>query len=182
MVVPPVVTGYVLLIALGRHGQWAGLVFTWWGAAIAQAIIALPLMVLTLRIAIESVDPELEIAAAQMGASPFNIFRHVTLPLSWHGLAAGCVLGFARAIGEFGATIVVAGNIAGQTRTLPLAIYTTLNTPPAPLPPPLSFGVTDAQSSPDLTILGLTLIAIAIALAALILSRHLTGRALRWRW
>ena len=171
LVVPPVVTGYVLLVTLGRHG-WAGsllhdlfhlrVAFTWIGAAIAQAVIALPLMVLTLRVAIESVDPDLEQAAVTMGASRLRVFFRVTLPLSRHGLAAGCVLGFARALGEFGATIMIAGNIPGRTQTLPLAIFSAAN-----------------QPGNEAAVAGLILITIALAAGSLILARYLSGRTLR---
>lgn len=171
MVVPPVVTGYLLLILFSRHG-WIGrplfewlhvrVAFTWLGATVAQALIALPLLVLTLRVAIESVDRELEQAATTMGASSLRVFLRVTLPLSWHGLAAGCVLAFARALGEFGATIIIAGNIAGRTRTLPLAIFSAYN-----------------QPGNEATAMGLVLIAIALACAALIVARWLSARAIR---
>jgi len=166
LVIPPVVTGYLLLLLLGRGGvlgptlEWLRIhiAFTWFGAAIAQAVVALPLLVLTLRVAIESVDQELEVAAQTLGASRWCVFWRVTLPLSWHGLAAGSVLAFARALGEFGATIIIAGNVEGRTRTLPLAIFTELNRP-------------GEQS----TVIGLVLVAIALACAALAVSRGVAG-------
>ncbi len=137
VVVPPVVTGYLLLLLLGRRGLFGPLLsaihvqipFTWFGAALAQAIIAMPFLVMTLRVAFESIDPELKEMACSMGASRWQFLWHVTLPLAAPGMAAGCMLAMARALGEFGATIIIAGNIAGQTRTLPLAIYTALNIP-----------------------------------------------------
>ena len=163
VVVPPVVTGYVLLRLLGRAG-WLGLgsaspAFTWVGAAIAQAVVALPFFVLTLRVAFEAVDRDLERVAFTFGASRWHTFWTVTLPLAWHGLAAGALLAFARALGEFGATIIVAGNIEGVTRTLPLAIYASLQTPGG-----------------DATAAGLSVIAVALACAALGLRRILGGR------
>lgn len=136
IVVPPVVTGYLLLQLLGRTGPlgWLGLdgyspVFTWVAAAVAQAVVGFPFLVLTLRVAFAGIDPELEKAAQLFGASRWGTLWTVTLPLAWHGLAAGALLAFARALGEFGATIIVAGNIPGRTRTLPLAIYAQLQSP-----------------------------------------------------
>ncbi len=162
VVVPPVVTGYVLLVVFSRRGVLGpvldslgiSVAFTWFGAALAQAVVALPFLVLTLRVAFEGVDRELEKAAQTEGASRWAVFWMVTMPLSWRGMAAGCALAFARALGEFGATIVIAGNIQGRTRTLPLAIYGSLNEPGA-----------DAQT------VGLVCVAVALAFAALVLSR-----------
>ena len=139
VVVPPVVTGYALLKLLGRSGLLGpmleeiglSIAFTWFGAAIAQAVVAMPLLVLTLRGAFASVDRELEQAAEISGAGRWRIFWSITLPLSWQAVTAGCVLAFARALGEFGATIIVAGNIEGRTRTVPLAIFTALQSPGA---------------------------------------------------
>ncbi|MEM7624939.1 MAG: molybdate ABC transporter permease subunit [Planctomycetota bacterium] len=165
VVVPPVVTGYVLLKLLGNAGPLggvlpgAGLVFTWIGAAVAQAVVAFPFLVITLRVAFAGVDRDLERAALTFGASRWRAFWTVTLPLSWHGLAAGCLLAFARALGEFGATIIVAGNIEGQTRTLPLAIYSALQTPGG-----------------DATAAGLAVVAVALAAAALGGQRLLGGK------
>ena len=135
LVLPPVVTGYLLLLLLGPRGplgsvlaEWGlQVAFTWIGAALAAAVVAFPLMVQTMRVAFEHVDPAWEEAGYVYGGSWWAVFRQVTLPLAARGIAAGTVLAFARAIGEFGATIVLAGNIPGQTRTLPLAIYTRIN-------------------------------------------------------
>ena len=138
LVLPPVVTGWLLLIAFGRTGpvgawleRWFGvtLMFRWTGAALAAAVMALPLMVRAMRLSIEAVDPRLEGAARTLGAGRWRTFRTITLPLSFPGVLAGLVLGFARSIGEFGATISFVSNIPGQTRTLPIAIYTALQIP-----------------------------------------------------
>jgi molybdate transport system permease protein len=138
LVLPPVVTGWVLLILFGRSGPIGGfleqyfgivLVFRWTGAALAAAVMALPLMVRAMRLSIEAVDGRLVEAARTLGAGRFRAFWTITLPLSVPGILAGAVLGFARSIGEFGATITFASNIPGQTRTLPLAIYTGLQVP-----------------------------------------------------
>lgn len=173
VVVPPVVTGYLLLVMLSRRG-WFGplletlgvqIAFTWVGAALAQAVVAMPFLVLTLRVAFEAVDRDLEKAAQTEGASRWSVFWKITLPLAWQGLAAGCALAFARALGEFGATIIIAGNIQGRTRTLPLAIYSSLNDPNA-----------GAQT------VGLVCVAVALAFAALVLSRVLSrGKVLKAR-
>ncbi len=166
VVVPPVVTGYLLLVMLGRRGVLGPVLeavgvrvaFTWFGAALAQSVVAMPFLVLTLRVAFEAVDRELEKAAQTEGASRWSVFWLITLPLAWQGMAAGCALAFARALGEFGATIIIAGNIQGRTRTLPLAIYSSLNEPGA-----------EAQT------VGLVCVAIALAFAALVLSRVLSN-------
>lgn len=138
LVLPPVVTGWLLLIALGAHGpvgRWLALccdttvMFRWTGAAIASAVMALPLMVRAIRLSLEAVDPRLEMAARSLGANPWRCFRTITLPLSLPGVLAGSVLGFARSLGEFGATITFVSNIPGETRTLPLAIYDLLQVP-----------------------------------------------------
>jgi len=132
MVLPPTVTGYYLILLLGRRGllggpihEWTGwnLTFTWVAAVIAASVISLPLMVRSARAAIESVDPRYEAVAATLGKGPAQTFFRVTLPLARRGLVAGLVLSFARAFGEFGATLMVAGNIPGRTQTMPLAIY-----------------------------------------------------------
>ncbi len=137
LVLPPVVTGYVLLWLLaprGLIGAWlrdafgVDIVFTWPAAAIAASVVSFPLFLRTLRTAIESVDLGLEEAAANLGASSWRIFHSITLPLARHGLIAGALLGFSRALGEFGATILVAGNIPGRTQTIPLAIFSIANT------------------------------------------------------
>lgn len=132
LILPPTVTGYYLLVLLGRNG-WIGgplyeatgltITFTWPAAALASAAVSLPLMVRSARAAIESVSPELEFAAATLGAGRWERFRRVTLPLARRGLLAGVVLTFARAAGEFGATLMIAGNIPGRTQTMPLAIW-----------------------------------------------------------
>ena len=138
LVLPPVVTGYLLLVAFAPHGvlgstlsKWLGIkiVFTWLGAALASAVVSFPLMVRAIRLAFEGVDPRFEMAARSLGASRLGAFFTVALPLARRGLIAGFMLAFARSLGEFGATIMVAGNIEGKTRTIPLAIYTLANTP-----------------------------------------------------
>ena len=137
LILPPVVTGYALLALLGRHGplgillEQAGIVvaFRWTGAVIAAAVMGFPLLVLTVRVAFDNVDRRLEAAAETLGAGAWRRFATITLPLSLRGIAAGCVLAFARAFGEFGATISFVSNIPGETRTLPIAIYELLNTP-----------------------------------------------------
>jgi molybdate transport system permease protein len=139
LVLTPVVTGYLLLLLVGRGGLLGpllgrlglSLAFSFPGAVLAAAVVALPLVVRSVRTAIELVDPGLEQAAAVLGAGPLRRLRTVTLPLAMPGIVAGLVLGFARSLGEFGATITLAGNIAGQTRTLPLAIFTATQTPGA---------------------------------------------------
>jgi molybdate transport system permease protein len=137
LILPPVVTGYVLLMVFGHHGpvgrllDAAGLAiaFRWTGAALAAAVMAFPLLVVALRNAFESVDRRLEQAAASLGAGAPRIFITVTLPLSMRGLVAGLALAFARAFGEFGATITFVSSIPGQTRTLPIALYELVSTP-----------------------------------------------------
>lgn len=137
LILPPVVTGYILLMVFGHHGmigRWldaAGLsiAFRWTGAALAAAVMAFPLLVVALRNAFESVDRKLEHAAATLGAGAWRIFFSVTLPLSLRGLVAGLALAFARAFGEFGATITFVSSIPGQTRTLPIALYELVSTP-----------------------------------------------------
>ncbi|MEM6340538.1 MAG: molybdate ABC transporter permease subunit [Pseudomonadota bacterium] len=138
LVLPPVVTGYLLLIAFGRNGP-AGrfledtfglvLAFRWTGAVLAAIIMGFPLMVRAMRLAIEAVDPKIEAAAATLGAPGWAVFSTVTLPLILPGILAGAVMGFAKAIGEFGATITFVANIPGQTQTMPSAIYTLLQVP-----------------------------------------------------
>jgi molybdate transport system permease protein len=132
LVLPPTVVGYYLLTALGRNSGFGRfleddlgirLVFTWQGAGIAAAIMALPLLVMTARPAFESVDPDLERVALTLGRSRLAVFFTITLPLASPGVLAGIALTFARAIGEFGATLMVAGSIPGRTRTMPLAVY-----------------------------------------------------------
>ena len=137
LVLPPVVTGYALLALFGRHGALGELLagfgivvaFRWTGAVIAAAVMGFPLLVLSIRVAFDNMDRRLEAAAETLGAGPLRRFATITLPLSLRGIAAGCVLAFARAFGEFGATISFVSNIPGETRTLPIAIYELLNTP-----------------------------------------------------
>jgi len=169
LVLPPVVTGWLLLLAFGRSGPvgaWLEqvfgitLVFRWTGAALAAAVMALPLMVRAMRLSIETVDRKLISAARTLGASPWHAFVTVTLPLSLPGILAGATLGFARSLGEFGATITFAANIEGQTRTLPLAIYTGLQLP----------GGEEAVTR-------LAIISIVLSLGALLLSEWLVRRS-----
>jgi molybdate transport system permease protein len=138
LVVPPVVIGYLLLVTLGRRGPvgaWLdetfGIViaFTWVAAAVASGVMAFPLMVRAIRLSIETVDVRLEAVARTLGASHARVLATVTLPLTLPGILAGTVLAFARCLGEFGATITFASNIPGVSRTLPLALYTAINTP-----------------------------------------------------
>lgn len=138
LVLPPVVTGWLLLIAFAPDGpiggplrRWFGvsLLFSWQGAAIAAAVMALPLMVRAIRLSIEGIDPRLDDAARTLGAGQIARLVRVTLPLALPGILAGITLGFARSIGEFGATITFVANVPGQTRTLPLAIYAALQQP-----------------------------------------------------
>ncbi len=131
LVLPPTVLGYYLLVTLGQRspvGRWLSaigwpLVFTWRGAVVAATVVALPLLVQSARAALEGVAPEIEDVARTLGRSEVAIFFTVTLPLAWRGILAGVVLAFARALGEFGATLMVAGNIPGRTQTMPIAIY-----------------------------------------------------------
>lgn len=125
LVLPPVVTGFALLVLLGRNGPLGGLglLFTLWAATLAAAVVAFPLMYQSAKAALLGVDRRLEDAARTLGAGEARVFWTVTLPLAWPGLVAGVVLAFARALGEFGATVMVAGNISGRTTTVPLAIY-----------------------------------------------------------
>lgn len=132
MVLPPTVTGYYLILLLGRRGVlgeplyalsgWT-VTFTWVAAVVASTVVALPLMIKSARAAIESVDPEYETASLLMGKSEIETFFRITLPLAGKGILAGVILSFARAFGEFGATLMLAGNIPGKTQTMPLAIY-----------------------------------------------------------
>lgn len=128
LVLPPSVTGYYLVLALGRSNpliEWLGwqILFTWQGATIASTIVGIPLMVQASRAALGSIDPVLENAARTLGSTEWEVFRRISLPLARRGIFAGVILGSARALGEFGATLMVAGNIPGRTQTLPLAIY-----------------------------------------------------------
>lgn len=169
LVLPPVVTGWLLLLAFGRAGPvgaWLEesfgitLVFRWTGAALAAAVMALPLMVRTMRLSIEAVDRRLVEAARVLGAGRWRAFRAITLPLSVPGIAAGATLGFARSLGEFGATITFASNIPGETRTLPLAIYSGLQVPGA-----------EAQ------VARLAVISIVLSIGALLVSEWLVRRS-----
>lgn len=168
LVLPPVVTGWLLLIAFGPHGpagRWleswfgASLMFRWTGAALAAAIMALPLMVRAMRLSIEGIDRRLEGAARTLGAGRWHAFRTISLPLALPGVLAALVLGFARSIGEFGATITFVSNIPGETQTLPLAIYAALQVPGA-----------------ETTATRLALLSVALSLGALILSEWLVRR------
>jgi molybdate transport system permease protein len=141
LILPPTVTGYYLIVLLGRRGWLGGplyqltgwsVAFTWYAAVIAAAVMALPLLVRTARAAIESVDRDLERAAFTLGHSEWRTAIEVTLPLARNGILAGLVLAFARALGEFGATLMLAGNIPGKTTTVPLAIYTAVQTGETP--------------------------------------------------
>lgn len=138
LVLPPVVTGYLLLVAFGTKSPLGRFlhdvfgvtfVFSWLGAALAAAVMAFPLMVRAMRVAFAGVDARLEEAARTLGAGPLDTFFTVTLPLARHGVIAGAVLAFARSMGEFGATIMIAGNIPDETRTIPVFIYDLLNEP-----------------------------------------------------
>ena len=171
LVLPPVVTGYLLLVTLGRRaplGAWLeqsfGLVFAfrWTGAALAAAIMAFPLMVRAIRLSIEAVDRGLEEAAGTLGAGRAQVFATVTLPLILPGIIAGAILAFAKAMGEFGATITFVSNIPGQTQTLPSAIYAFLQVP-------------GGESSA----LRLVAVSVAISMTALLLSEWLAGRVAR---
>lgn len=168
LVLPPVVIGYLLLIGMGRKGvigqwlyEWFGISFSfsWRGAALASAVIAFPLMVRAIRLALEAVDTRLELAARTLGANPFRVFFTITLPLSFPGIVAGTVLAFARSLGEFGATITFVSNIPGETRTIPSAMYTLIQTPGA-----------EADAA------RLCIIAILLSMVSLLLSEWLT----RW--
>jgi molybdate transport system permease protein len=169
LVLPPVVTGYVLLLLFGRKGPigaWLeasfGIVFSfrWTGAALACAVMGLPLMVRAIRLSIEAVDPRLEAAAGTLGANPAWTFFAVTLPLALPGVVVGAVLCFAKALGEFGATITFVSNIPGETQTISAAIYTAVQTPGG-----------DAQA------MRLMAVSVVIALGALILSELLQRRS-----
>jgi molybdate transport system permease protein len=168
LVVPPVVVGYLLLVLFGRRGPLGAwlydsfgitLAFSWRGAALAAGVMAFPLMVRAMRLSLEAVDRRLEAAARTLGAGPLEVFVTITLPLMSPGILAGAILAFARSLGEFGATITFVSNIPGETRTLPLALYSLAQTPG---------GETGA--------LRLALLAIVLALAALAASEVLARR------
>ncbi|WP_423823570.1 molybdate ABC transporter permease subunit [Salinisphaera sp. SPP-AMP-43] len=171
LVLPPVVTGYLLLVVLGRRGliggwldEHLGLVFAfhWTGAALAGAIMGFPLMVRPIRLSLEAIDLRIESAAATLGARPVLVWLTVTVPLALPGVIAGLVLAFARALGEFGATITFASNIPGETRTLPLAIYTFIQVPGG-----------EAQAAQ------LIVISVAVSLSALLVSELIARRVKR---
>jgi molybdate transport system permease protein len=171
LIMPPVVTGYVLLLLFGRKGPLGefladrfGIVFAfrWTGAALASAVMGFPLMVRSIRLSIDAVDRRLQDAAGTLGANPVWIFLTITLPLILPGVVAGMILSFARALGEFGATITFVSNIPGETQTLPTAIYTFLQVPG---------GETGA--------LRLTLVAVAISVVAMFASEAVAQRASR---
>ena len=131
LILPPTVVGFFLLLLFGRNGPLgklflslgATIVFSWPATVIAATVVAFPLMYLTARAALEQVDPNLLQAARTLGASEWRVFREIALPLAWPGILAGIILSFARALGEFGATLMIAGNIPGRTETIPIAIY-----------------------------------------------------------
>ncbi|WP_100753893.1 molybdate ABC transporter permease subunit [Vibrio salilacus] len=171
LVLPPVVIGYLLLISMGRQGflgSWLydqfGLVFSfsWKGAVLACIVVALPLMVRSIRLSLENVDTKLEQAAATLGASPLKVFFTITLPLTLPGIITGSMLSFARSLGEFGATISFVSNIPGETQTIPLAMYNFIETPGA-----------ESQA------MRLCVISIVIALGSLMLSEWLTRASAR---
>ena len=154
MVLPPTVLGYYLLLALGREGPIGHfldgtlgitLVFTWYAAVVASSVVSLPLLVRSAQAAFEGIDPNLENAARTLGRSELSIFLTVTIPLAWRGVLAGTVLAFARALGEFGATLMVAGNIPGSTQTMPIAIYDAVQAGNMPLANLLVLTITAAS-------------------------------------
>jgi molybdate transport system permease protein len=171
LVLPPVVTGYLLLFALGRsrplgqawHALTGGYIaYTTAACVIAAAVVGFPLLVEAIRLSMLAVDRRLEQVARSLGRGPLDSFVRVTLPLALPGVLAGAVLSYARALGEFGATIVLAGNVAGETRTIPVAVYTLLNVPGG-----------------EAGVLRLTLVSVALALAALLGSFWLSARQRR---
>ena len=168
LILPPVVPGFLLLMLLGSQGlvgHWLKqhfgitIAFTWLGAAIASAVMGFPLMVRSTRLAMSQIDRKLELAAQSLGASPWRVFFTITLPLAMPGIVTGLILAFSRSLGEFGATITFVGNIEGETRTLPLAIYTYTQMPGG-----------------DMIAMRLVIISILIALSALIVSNLLERR------
>jgi len=170
LILPPVVTGYLLLLTFGTKGPVGALLqdfgivlaFRWTGAALAAAVMGFPLMVRAIRLSIEAVDPKLEQAASVLGASRAWVFVTVTLPLILPGIIAGSILGFAKAMGEFGATITFVSNIPGETRTVPTAIYAFLQVP-------------GGESSA----MRLVVVSVVVAMGALIMSEWLARRAAR---
>ena len=169
LIVPPVVVGYILLLAFGRRGfigSWLwetfeiSISFSWKGAALAAGIMAFPLMVRSIRLGLDAVDPKLEQAAKTLGASSFGVFFSVTMPLILPSILTGAILAFARCLGEFGATITFVSNIPGETRTLPLALYTAVQSPGG-----------------EVAALRLVVISVVIALVALLISEFLSRKA-----
>ncbi|MDP6824017.1 MAG: molybdate ABC transporter permease subunit [Dehalococcoidia bacterium] len=158
LALPPVVIGYGLLILLGSKGPFEGVAFTAFAASLASAIVALPLIVRTFVVALDGVDPRLELAARSLGAGSWRVLMTVTIPLAYRGLLAGALIGFVRALSEFGATIVVAGNIPGRTQTVPLGIFTRI------------------QAGDDSAALRLVAVSIGLAIATLIVHDLLLRR------
>ena len=170
IVLPPTVLGYYLLLALGRQGPLGHfleanlgmtLVFTWYAAVVASTVVSMPLLVRAAQAAFEAIDPSLENAARTLGRSEREIFLTVTIPLAWRGILAGTVLAFARALGEFGATLMVAGNIPGSTQTMPIAIY-------------------DAVQAGNLDLANLLVLAITAATILAMLALGKVAGATRW--
>ncbi|RAH97425.1 molybdate ABC transporter permease subunit [Acuticoccus sediminis] len=167
LILPPVVTGYLLLLTFGTKGPVgsllaeAGIVFAfnWTGAALAAGVMAFPLMVRAIRLSVEAVDPKLEQASETLGASPLWVFLTITLPMILPGIIAGAILSFAKAMGEFGATITFVSNIPGQTRTIPSAIYAFLQVPGG-----------------EASAMKLVLVSVGVAMAALLLSELIAQR------
>jgi len=171
LILPPVVTGYALLLLFGRHGPLGSVLadvfgvtiaFRWQGAAVAAAVMGFPLLVRATRLSIEAIDQRLESAAATLGARPSAVFATITLPLAMPGIMAGMILCFGKALGEFGATITFVSSIPGETRTLPAAIYTLLQTPGG-----------------DPAALRLIIVSVFISFAALLFSELLARRIMR---
>ncbi|WP_194437196.1 molybdate ABC transporter permease subunit [Vibrio fluminensis] len=171
LVLPPVVIGYLLLVMMGRQGiigEWLydtfglSFAFNWKGAVLASVVVALPLMVRAVRLSFESVDSKLEQAASTLGATPIKVFFTITLPLTLPGVITGTMLAFARSLGEFGATISFVSNIPGETQTIPLAMYTFIETPGS-----------------EMEAMRLCIISITIALASLMVSEWLARQCVR---
>jgi len=170
IVLPPTVLGYYLLLLLGKQGPighfleanlGVTLVFTWYAAVVASAVVSMPLLVRAAQAAFEAIDPDLENAARTLGRSEMEIFVTITVPLAWQGILAGTVLAFARALGEFGATLMVAGNIPGSTQTMPVAIY-------------------DAVQAGNLDLANLLVLAITAATILALLALGKVAGAARW--
>ena len=170
LAVPPVAIGLVLLLLLGREGPLgrllhslfgADVVFTWFAAALASAVVSFPLIARAVMVAMEGVDTRLELSARSLGASPWRVFATITVPLAYRGILAGVLLGFVRSLSEFGATITVAGNIAGRTQTLPLAMYSRI------------------QLRDDSAALALAGVSLGLAVATLFIHNWLLERARR---